>query len=171
MGITTLGLFGSYHYVFRNWPGASSFLTHPAWLGLNVSTVACVTVLQMLAGLGFLAFYQWVARAKIQRGIMSRLPRSILWCFILCSIGWAWVSYWTYKHPGLIIYPVLTSLSLILVAISVILMIAGCFEAEECPWYVVLGAILLGTVCVLADGVGWNARFILQQKDGFPATF
>ena len=48
------------------------------------------------------------------------------------------------------------------VAISSVLLLAGTTSDKDSPPYVIAGIILFCLVTVLADSVGWNARFLSE---------
>jgi hypothetical protein len=160
-------IFSSYYVVFNIlWKG--SYLTHPAWMGLKLSTTRMIFCLQMLAFIGFIIFYRWLSSDSPKKGILSRKIRPFLYSFLVLSILWAPLTYLSIKNwEGK--YVIATVLTLVGVATATMVLLAGCFEDPDCPWYVTLGMILLGTVCIICDGIGWNAAFIQSYLEKRPS--
>ena len=117
-----------------------------------------MVLFQVLAMVGFLtAVISWI-RYPPKQGIIYKNLFYILILFLLSASIWPIATY--YKIHWIVV------LSLIITAISSILLLAGSIEEkkEDIKWYKVLGIIFLCIVTVLCDGVIWNANYIKQIK-------
>lgn len=151
-----LGVIGSYIYLSTAHK-TSSYVNSPLWLELGRSVTIPLTVLQMLAAVGFIAAIgSWIFGAPPDGGIMSltaMLPVT-LGFFLAASIAWAILV--AQKNPP----KAAVSVSLVVAAVTSILLLAGAAEEAKPRWWIVLGLILFCAVTVLADGVVWNARYL-----------
>lgn len=153
--VLSLGLIASYKHTF----GGSSYLTNKWWLGLDASCVYGVTALQIVAAVSFLGMLvEWGRRAPygglfdhknrpygLASCVSTLLAASIVWALMLDS-GRHW----------------LVALSLVVVAVCALALVVGAFTECTPRLTIVLFSLLFGTITVLADGVGWNTRFLLQ---------
>ena len=89
--------------------------------------------------------------------------------FYVGAILWPIVTPIYLDEPGFC-YLFLVSASLFFSAIGSILFIAGAFEAEDMPVWFIYSTIFFGSVVILADGVGWNARMIYQYVHEFKSN-
>lgn len=150
---------------------SKSYLDSPFWLGVPTSTTRAVTGAQILAAGGFLALvssrlFDGSVRSPTT-GLLRWLPSFTLVVALLIAASTAW----PYLARRALHSPSASSVaacvvSLVLAALAVILLVADTFESDTAPWYATLGALLLGLVVVLADGVGWSARLITLYLDG-----
>lgn len=146
------------------------YFNSPFWMGISQQSAKAITGLQLMAAIGFIVLILWRALAEKQpsRGLLHKLPvfTIVVVVFLMASLAWPWLARWALTSPT----PVsvgLCVLSLIVAALSVILLIADTFEAgKEAPWYALTGVLFLGLIVVLADGVGWSASMILAYKEG-----
>ena len=68
------------------------------------------------------------------------------------------------QHADQPVWPVLTSMVLVVTAICSILLVAGTVECKVAKWYALAGILCFSLTTVLADAVGWQASYILQHK-------
>jgi len=163
---TLLGVLLSYTLVFRKKNG---YIKHPLWLGMDVSLVKCIVILQLFAAIGFvMALLRWMI-VPPSRGILAKF-NGLFITLLLFSISaniWPWAV--LYKHHFLVVS------SLCLTAIASIILLAGSIEDSKTPmggetsWLITLGLLFLSLVTVLVDGVLWNAMYItLWKNDSLP---
>lgn len=163
----------SYYLVFG---GEGSYLGSPYWLGLPRGATGSVAGAQVVAALGFVLFLVAVTRAPPRVGVLSRpaaLPVT-LGVFLAASVAWPWLVRASRAEVGLGPYGFLTSVSLVVAAAAVVVLLAGTFEAFEASdgesegWRTAAlwGAAAVALVVVLLDGVGWNARFLHGRLRG-----
>lgn len=143
----------------------TSYLDTPFWLGVPRSTVIAMSVIQVMAAIGFVVLVLWRALAAEEptNGVLAKLPAYLatIITFLLASALWPYLARWALGSPsGLSVGACVASL--IVAAVAVILIVADAFESDATPWYALVGALVLGTVVVLGDGVGWSARLIYQ---------
>lgn len=152
-GVLFLALVASYIHAFRGSP----YVTNKWWLGLDASCVYGLTIMQGVAAIGFLGMLVvWGQRAPrgglfdhasrpygLAACVSTLLVASIVWALVLDS-GVRW----------------LAVLPLVVVACCAIALVVGAFTETEPRATAVIFSLLFGTVTVLADGVGWNARFL-----------
>ena len=122
-------------------------------------------VFMILAVFGFLTFIMYYIdlENKPTSGILSKgYTLEILVSLVLIfSILWSVFVYLSVKN-GNKIYKILCASTLVVVAISSVLLLAGTTSDKDSPPYVIAGIILFCLVTVLADSVGWNARFLSE---------
>ena len=148
-----LGVLLSYMYVFLKLCPAN-YITHPFWFGIPPVIVRILCVFQIFAALGFLlSAVSWIHEPP-KEGVMGRpwALLSTLLVFFLGSILWPFATH--FKLSSLAVG------SLVAVALSSIVLLAGSIEEQNPRWWIVLGWILFSIVTVLCDGILWNARYI-----------
>lgn len=142
-------------------PG-DGYIRSPYWLGLRSDTVVAIVVFQALAVVGYLLWVPWLFTqgATITDSILdTRLARlGLLNGFLLASTAWPYAAYYYMLQPTLP-RALGAAAPLWVAAACVILLLAGTFEARAPP-YAVVGILLVGSVVVLADGIGWAALAI-----------
>tara|TARA_A100001015_G_scaffold237898_1_gene270619 strand:- start:6695 stop:7246 length:552 start_codon:yes stop_codon:yes gene_type:complete len=155
----------SYFLVFTNVSNSfyfdgyvPSYIESPYWFGLSKNNVYVITSFQLLAALGYIMWIFWICfETDFGSSILRfRWTRSFtLTAFLLSSTLWPYAAYYymLYRTIG---RSILCCGCLWVASISVIIMLAGTFEANP-PFYATLGILLLSNVVVLADGIGWSA--------------
>lgn len=139
---------------------STSYLDSPYWLGVPKETIVSIVVLQGMALVGYLTWLWWIATASEDDLTDSLLtyPSArvlLLQVFLLSSCAWPFAAYY-YMLQRTVGRSILACLPLWAAAGAIILLIGGTFEAKAPP-APTIGILLLGTVVVLADGVGWAA--------------
>jgi hypothetical protein len=145
-------------------PAPSSYWQSPYWLSLPPSTAQGITLLQVAAAGGFLAWMAWLAASGLpQRGLLASpwWTTGLLFVFLLGSLAWPFAAHWMLSGDTSVPRAVAACVPLWAVAVAVLLLVAGTFEAHA-PAHAVVGILLLGQVCVLADGVGWAATALYR---------
>ena len=148
-----LVLVSYYFYLIKD--SNSGYINHPFWFGISPNIVKILIVFQIFAVIGFLTTIISYLIFPPTSGILKGNNLFIFLCMFLISAAiWPIATY--YKIHWLVV------LSLIITAISSILLLAGTIEEkeEDIKWYKVLGILLLCLVTVLSDGVLWNANYI-----------
>lgn len=154
-------LFCAYYQSFKNEP---SYIESKYWYGTPKPVILALIVFQILAAIGFIIFFFAQLLDAPTEGLLSYangwVSVILVSIFLLASIWWPYTlksENWT------------TVASLVIAAIACMLLVAGSFEAATTGSIYdimrVVGSLLLGTVVVLADGVGWNAKFVLSQQN------
>ena len=140
--------------------------TYDYWFGVPKEIRNMIYVFQVFAAIGFVTYIiDLLIRDLPNKGIFKNkyvLP-ILITLILLFSLLWSlYVQQYAKNKSTLMSY--LTPISLVVTAISAILLFAGEFEnPEHSKWYNVLGLLFLCIVVVLLDAVGWNANFILKQ--------
>lgn len=172
VGVGGLAVVLSYAVVFAG--ERSSYLDSRFWAGIPPSTAAVLVPLQVLAGVGFVVFTLH-ATGLVGRspgtGVLSYLhgyATTVLYAvFMASSVAWPFTArtYLDARDAGEATTLQLLAVvgPLVLAATSALLFTAGAFEATMHPTAIV-GALAFATVVVLVDGVGWNARLILDHR-------
>ena len=134
----------------------TNYFTSPFWFGIPMNIVKILTIFQILAAIGFLiAIISWLKKPP-KGGIMEKyLFPNLLLFFISASI-------WPIAVNKNIIW--LTVLSIVLTAISSILLLAGSIEEKNPRIHIVISLLFLCIVTVLGDAVIWNANYIKKVK-------
>ena len=136
-----------------------SYFTSPYWLGANSESIRALVVLQILAAFGYVVWVLWLTSTNtvITYGVLqSPFIRFVLiQSFLLSSLAWPFTAYYFMRQQTLM-RSIIACVPLWGAALSVIVLIGGTFEAKA-PAVPTLGILALGTVVVLADGVGWCA--------------
>lgn len=141
-------------------PPTTGYLDSHYWLGLPRDSVIGIIVLQVLAGVGFVAWVIWLASKDdyvIENSILSTLWNRIvlIQVFLLASTAWPFAAYF-YMMQRNLSRAIIACVPLWVAALATILLIGGTFEARA-PVVPTVSILLFGTVTVLADGVGWSA--------------
>jgi hypothetical protein len=148
----------SYYIVFKILYKKSnkSYIDHDFWFGLDKNLVKIIIVFQLIALIGFITSVGYWMNNSPQGGIMSKgdVLFYTLLAFFIGSIIWPFAVYYK-KH-------IIVVLSLIIVAISSILLLAGSVEEKNVKVNVVIGFLFLCIVTVLLDAVVWNANYITK---------
>lgn len=163
------GILASYVLVFGNINNAFTinnntsynYFNSPYWIGTSISNVYTITVFQGFAGVGYVVWLLWIcSESNFELSILRfRWSRALILSLnLIGSILWPYATYYYMLSPTLG-RAILSCSTLWLSSVCVILMIAGTFEANA-PFYATAGVLMLGTVVILADGIGWSARCI-----------
>lgn len=136
------------------------------WLQFPKSSRIVFYVFQALAAVGFLTFFinYMIEPVDDKQGLLSYTPwvtPLILGILLLSCLIWG-ISVVQYMRNRSTWLKWVAVTSLVVTAIGALLLLAGYAETKEPKWYVLLGLLLFSIVTVLADGVMWNARFILS---------
>lgn len=132
----------------------NTYLTSKFWYGLPQNVVIMILVFQVLAVAGFIvALISWFIKPPTE-GFLSKYLFSILVVFFVSSILWSFSIH--YSMRWLIIG------SLIVTALSSILMLVGSIQEKKPRLYIVLGLLFLCIVTVLCDAILWNANYIIN---------
>ena len=165
--------------------GGGDEYTHSRfWIGISSDTAMVLWPLQLLAGTGFVAFtaslfldaYRrrdeapGIGRAIAHKGVLSYMNGGVTVAafavFFLCSYMWPYATRDYLDGGGESTWDMArVALSLAGAAISVVVMVAGAFEADMHP-VAIWGVLAFATVVVLVDGVGWNAKLIHSHYHG-----
>ena len=154
-------VFGNIGNTFNIDGNSYSYIDSPYWLGISKNNIYVIIGFQVLAAIGYIMWIIWLCtETNYGTSILRfRWVRSLLVSsFLLSSALWPFSAYYYLISPSLS-RSLLCCSSLWISALSVILMLAGTFEADS-PAYATIGILFLSTVVVLADGVGWSARCI-----------
>jgi len=142
-----------YFYLIKN--SKFNYINHPFWFGIPPNIVKILIVFQIFAVIGFLTtIISWLIYPPTKGIMIGNNLFYVLFIFLISAVIWPIATY--HKIHWLVI------LSLIITAISSILLLAGTIEEKKdhIKWYKVLGMLFLCLVTVLADGVLWNANYI-----------
>jgi hypothetical protein len=143
------------YFIFLKSKEKTSYFTSPFWFGIPKNIVKFLTILQILAAIGFLvAIISWIKNPP-QGGIMEKYLFPNLLLFFISAI------IWPIAVNKNIVW--LTVLSLVLTAISSILLLAGSIEENKPRLHIVVSLIFLCIVTVLGDAVIWNANYIKKK--------
>ena len=167
-GVLGAAILVSYGTVLTDVAPTTSLLRSPYWLGLPPSVTAVLVGFQVSAAVGFLAWLVTMCVDPPSQGILSywngHAAAAIVSVVLLSSLVWPFAVRCSYRRGGGTLARVVTVLSLLGAAGGALLMVAGSFEDAVRPGVTqtirVVGSLVFATVVVLADGVGWNARFI-----------
>jgi len=145
------------YFIFLKSKQKTTYFTTPFWFGIPTNIVKFLTIFQILAAIGFLiAIISWIKKPP-QGGIMEKYLFPNLLLFFVSAIVWPIA---VNKN---IIW--LTVLSLILTAVSSILLLAGSIEEKNPRVHIVISLLFLCIVTVLGDAVIWNANYIKKVKN------
>ena len=141
-------------------PPTSGYLESHYWLGMPKESITGIVVLQVVAGIGFVAWVVWLVGMDdytLQGSILSTLPWRIalIQTFLWASVFWPFGAYF-YMLNRTLGRALVACIPLWIAALATILMIGGTFEARA-PVVPTLGMLMFGLIVVLADGVGWAA--------------
>ena len=149
------------------------------WLGLPSNTRQWLYALMFLAAAGFcMVIYDYLNRDLPIDGLFARLDGYafpiIIGIILLFSFLWSvFVILLSQQSNSTNLTSVestlaskgigiATSVSLIIVAVATILLIAGQSERSDSTPQALLGAVLLGVVTVLVDGVAWDSKLLYK---------
>lgn len=165
----------SYITVFGNEP--TGFANSRFWGGISASTAYSIVPFQILAAFGFIAFSGYalgILAPAPSTGVLSYLngyATTLLYAtFFAASTIWPFTTLWFLNSPSPSVGHLMGAVSpLIVAAVTAMLFTAGAFEADMHP-IAVVGILLYSNVVVMADGVGWNAKFIWNHAYAAPAA-
>ncbi len=143
------------YYIFLIKDSKTGYINHQFWFGLPENIVKMLIIFQILAVIGFLTtIISWIIYPPKKGIVYGNNLFYIIIFFLISAAIWPIVTY--YKIPWLVVS------SLVITAVSSILLLAGTIEEdkEDIKWYKVLGMLFLCLVTVLSDGVIWNANYI-----------
>lgn len=144
------------------------YLESPFWLSLPRASIVAVVVFQGFAAVGYLMWFFSMLYERPTRGLLqdSRwlMVSNIL--FLVPSILWPFPAY-RLLHDLSMANAILSSACLWIAALGVILMVGGTFEDERKSPVATIGILLLSTVVIVADGIGWSATAIYAALYGF----
>lgn len=149
----------TYYIIFvRMYKSSQPYHKHELWFGMKPTLVCTIIPFQLFAAIGFLvSIISWFNNPP-ESGLMSK--RHVLYItyvfFFIGSIIWPIAVYTKHK--------IITVSSLVLVAITSILLLAGSIEEKNPRIHIVIGLIYVNIVTVLLDAVIWNANYITKNK-------
>ena len=139
--------------------------TYDYWLGFPQSNRTMFYVFQVFAAAGFLTFFaDYLKSAPAEQGLLSHSPAIVpvvVGVLLAACLIWG-IGIVQYMRAPSSWLKWMVAGSLVITGLCSILLLAGYAETKEPKWYVLLGLLLFSIVTVLADGVMWNARFILN---------
>jgi multisubunit Na+/H+ antiporter MnhB subunit len=148
----------AYYIYLRNPPDSdknTNYFTSYYWFGMNENLVKIITFFQIFAIIGFLvAVISWI-KTPPKGGIMDKYLFITIFIFLLSALIWPYAV--NKKIHWLVVF------SLIITAISSILMLAGSIEEDNPRTIIVVGLLFLCIITVLGDAVLWNANYIKKQ--------
>lgn len=139
--------------------GTTDYLGSPYWLGLPRSTTGSLLVLQVVAGVGFVAWQVSLLVARPETGLLATSRGLVLatLAFLLPSIAWPYAAHRLLLDRTHLGWALGASGCLWAAAGGVCALVGGTFEDARASPVAVLGIVATGTVVVLCDGVGWSA--------------
>lgn len=157
----------SYAHVFRGEPG---YVESKYWLGMPRRPVLSLVGSQIIAAGGFVALLAGATLRPFHQGLLAHpaaLP-VLTGVFLAASLVWPFAAREALRtrRAGAV---ATTSGALVVAAVASALLLAGVFEGcEDSPEHHVamVGASSLAFIVVLADGIGWNARFLHRYFHG-----
>lgn len=157
--LSILGIFVLYaYYIYLRRPDTgknTNYFTNYFWFGINENIVKILTFFQLFAIIGFLiAVISWI-KTPPKGGIMEKYLFITIFIFLFSALLWPYAV--NKKIHWLVVF------SLIITAISSILMFAGSIEEDNPRTIIVIGLLFLCIITVLGDAVLWNANYIKKQ--------
>ena len=167
--IGSMSVLFSYYQVFAS--ESEGYIRSRYWLGIREDNVRAIVPLQIAAAIGFVVFLIAVINEPPQKGILSYAngysTAMILAMFFVSSTMWTYTIKSHLDNPQHLSW-VGPSASLVVAALSAILITAGVFEDDSSTQYKILGALAFATVVTMVDAVGWNSRLIMHSTIGNP---
>tara|TARA_Y100000389_G_scaffold192619_1_gene220315 strand:+ start:1630 stop:2157 length:528 start_codon:yes stop_codon:yes gene_type:complete len=167
--VAVLGIFilASNFYHFSG--SDTDWTTHPQWLGVKPQTATGISILLLLAAIGFIRLVWWAfmqdGTTNISQGILSNFSGNLfnylIFTFLVSSLLWSWILDFASDSENSM-YHWFVCILLWICALSVLLIIVGLYQYDETPPSVMLGTLALGTVVCLND-IGWSARYIQKH--------
>ncbi len=155
------------------------------WAGVSLENRYVYYVFMILAALGFIGFVCWYCfdqphqskqtkqthrtKQTQQLGLFGLFANHavvpvLVSILLICSGLWSVFLNLASQHADQPVWPVLTSMVLVVTAVCSILLVAGTVECKVAKWYALAGILCFSLTTVLADAVGWQASYILQNK-------
>ena len=162
--VIVLGNVGNYFPV----PQYNTYFDSPYWLGMKRNNAITVTVFQLFAAAGYTIWFVYLLYDPPTTGLF----KSPVWrvvgisTFLVPSAAWPYSAYALVLNPSSVPLAILSSSLLWIASFGVILMIAATFENDNSHPLALAGILLLGTVVILADGIGWSAIAIYSAIHG-----
>ena len=157
--ILGIGVLISYYFFIPK--QNSSYIDNIYWLGIPKNIVTVLIVFQILALIGFIISIGYWMKNPPKSGVMSYKVFGLDMLFVTLLFFFISASLWAISLKYNLKY--LTVISLIITAISSILLLAGSIEEKNPKIITVIGLLFLCITTVLSDGVLWNAKFITQN--------
>lgn len=159
--IVVLGNYGN-HFPIPN--ATSSYFDSPYWVGIRRNNAIAISVFQIFAAVGYALWFSELLFHPPSTGLLkSPIWKSVsLVLFLGPSSLWPYAAHQVVLHPENVGYAILASSCLWISSVGVVLMIAGTFENVDARPPAIIGILCLGTVVVLADGIGWSAAAIYR---------
>ena len=163
-----LALIVCYVVVFRK--EKQGYIKSRMWMGYPKSIVYMLITFQVLALIGFFMAYftpgGLIFGKSPAEGLLSRgrwVTSLLTGIFLISSCVWPFMAARSFNR-GDSLSRFVCAASLVVSSIAIMLLLAGSVEEIEKPRVIVVtGLLLLAITVVLADGVMWNARFILTK--------
>ena len=161
-------LIACYIVVFRK--EKRGYIESRMWMGYPNAIVYMLISFQILSMLGFLMAYFTpdgliFGRAPVE-GLLSKrrwVTTLLTGILLVSSCIWPFMAVRSFDRRDSLSISI-CSASLVVSSIAVLLLLAGSAEEIKKPRVtVVTGLLLLAITVVLADGVMWNARFIITK--------
>ena len=147
---------------FRLPQTSGSYFESPYWVGMPPDYGMLTTVCQVLAVVGLLGWFSWRSTLSPTDTIVThKMADASVYVLIISSLLWPYLTYFALRH-GHILYKTLSVISLVVTAISSIVMLAFTFE-QRAPLPYLIGMLVFCIVTVLIDGVGWSVMFLSQN--------
>ena len=142
---------------------------HDMWVGIGEKHREVCYPLIVSATVGFIMFsYHFCQRERssFTKGIFRKkfALETLVATILIFSALWSLFMYLSVVKKKGKISNVLTVLSLVIVAISSVILLAGVVEDGKCPNYVLAGVLGFCVTTVLIDAVAWNSNFIIRFR-------
>lgn len=130
------------------------------WVGIPKHAAMAITASQSAAAAGYFLWASWAFRGGLHADVVPH-ALALLNAFFAASIAWSFASYLHVRRPQSVLCAAAACTPMIAAALAVIGMTVLTF-AQRAPAAPTMGVLLLGTVVVLADGVGWTSACIVE---------
>lgn len=130
------------------------------WVGIPKHVAMVVTALQSVAAAGYFLWARWAFCGGLHTDAVPH-ALALLDAFLVASCTWPFASYLHVRRPQSVLCAAAACAPLLVAALAVVGMTVLTF-VQRAPALPTTGVLLLGTIVVLADGVGWTSACVAQ---------
>ena len=146
----------------------AGYLTSPYWLGLTRPTTTALTVLQVAAAAGYVAWQTSLVVHPPARGLLADARWLVLLTtvFLASSAAWPYAAYWTVQKPDSLRCALASAATLWGAAAGVVGLVGGTFEDRRSSPVALLGILALAQVLQRAGARRVSQAVELEVEDG-----
>lgn len=151
---------GNLGNLFPHERSAVPYFESSYWVGIPKHVAMVVTALQSVAAAGYFLWARWAFCGGLHADAVPH-ALALLDAFLVASFTWPFASYLHVRRPQSVLCAIVACAPLFVAALAVVGMTVLTF-VQRAPALPTTGVLLLGTIVVLADGVGWTSACVAR---------